>query len=120
MRRDESYIEDIYNAAADAREFVAGMRYETFATNRLVQRAVVNCLEQIGEASKRLSTDFKRQHPEIFWQELMTHRNYLAHEYFRIDFGQVWLMVEDVLPGLIETLRPLLPPNLDLPYDREP
>ena len=89
MRRDDSYLEDIYNAATDAREFVAGLHFETFASDRLLQRGVVNCLHDIGEASEKVSKEFKQQHPAIPWKQLVSHRNELAHEYFRIDVPEV-------------------------------
>jgi uncharacterized protein with HEPN domain len=114
MRLDLSYLEDIYQAAKDAHEFVSGFSFETFAADRKTRRAVINCLHEIGEASKKLSKDYKRQHPQIPWEQLTSHRNELAHEYFRIDYGQVWQITQDILPSLIEYLETLLPPNLEL------
>ncbi len=114
MRTDLAYLEDIFHAAWDARDCVAGLEFETWVEVKELRRAVVNCLHEIGEASKKLSKDFKQQHPEIPWDELTTHRNQLAHEYFRIDYGQVWRVAHDVIPKLIDLIWPLLPPSLDL------
>jgi uncharacterized protein with HEPN domain len=112
MRTDLAYLEDIYIAARDAQDCTVGLEFEIWVGVNELRRAVVNCLHEIGEASKKLSQDFKQQHPEIPWDELTSHRNALAHEYFRIDYGQVWRVVHDVLPLVIEKIRPLIPSNL--------
>jgi len=41
----------------------------------------------------------------------MRHR--LTHEYFRIDLRTVWDTVHSDLPGLIDLLSPLIPPDQD-------
>jgi uncharacterized protein with HEPN domain len=109
MRTDESYLLDILQAATDLRDATAGLRLQTIIEDRFLQRIVRSCLEDIGEASKKLSNEFKSRYPLIPWSELVSRRNWLAHEYFRVDYGEVWHFIESELPGLIETLRPLVP-----------
>lgn len=89
MRRDESYLLDIHTAAQDAVRFVRGMDFPRFAQDDLIRRAAVNCLHEIGEASNKLSAKFRHEHPLIPWGDFISHRNELAHQYFRADFGQV-------------------------------
>ena len=113
MRPDIAYLEDIYIAARDAQDCTVGLEFETWVNVKELRRAVINCLHEIGEASRKLSKDFKRQHPEIPWDELTSHRNALAHEYFRIDYGQVWRVVHDILPKVVEIIGPMIPPSLD-------
>lgn len=114
MRREKEYLHDIYLAANDILDTVGGLQFETFAENRILQHAVKDCLSEIGEASKKLSAEFKRQHPLIPWEELVSRRNRLAHEYFRMDLGEMWHVVENIIPGLIEYLGPLVPPEESL------
>jgi uncharacterized protein with HEPN domain len=90
MRRDESYLLDILIAAKKALKFVERIDRNRFEDNELVQNAVMRPLEIIGEASAKISKEFRKAHPEIPWREMVGLRNRLIHEYFRIDLGAVW------------------------------
>ncbi|MGI8935491.1 MAG: HepT-like ribonuclease domain-containing protein [Phormidesmis sp.] len=39
----------------------------------------------IGEATKRLSKEFRSQHPTILWQEIAGMRDVISHDYDEID-----------------------------------
>lgn len=41
--------------------------YDDFVSNPDLKRGVIQSLEVIGEASKRLSREFRNLHPEISW-----------------------------------------------------
>ena len=108
MRRDEEYLYDIYLAADDINRSVVGLKFDVFTENRILQHAVKDCLLEIGEASKKLSSEFKAEHSIIPWKEFVTRRNRLAHEYFRLDLGEMWHVVENDIPGLIDYLKPFV------------
>ena len=109
MRRDETYLLDILIAARKALKFVEGIDQNKFEDNEIIQNAVIRPREIIGEASARVSKDFRKAHAEIPWQEMVGLRNRLVHEYFRIDFGAVWYTIHKDLPKLIEIIEPLVP-----------
>jgi uncharacterized protein with HEPN domain len=109
MRRDESYLLDILIAAKKALKFVERIDRNRFEDNELVQNAVMRPLEIIGEASAKISKEFRKAHPEIPWREMVGLRNRLIHEYFRIDLGAVWDTIQKDLPKLIEVIEPLVP-----------
>jgi uncharacterized protein with HEPN domain len=109
MRRDDAYLLDILIAARKALKFVEGIDQNEFEDNELVQNAVMRPLEIIGEASAKISKEFRKAHSEIPWREMVGLRNRLIHEYFRIDFGAVWDTIHKDLPKLIEIIDPLVP-----------
>ncbi|GAB4353619.1 MAG: DUF86 domain-containing protein [Candidatus Abyssubacteria bacterium] len=111
MWRDDAYLLDILIAARHANEFMAGLSREEFDRSRLHQDAVVKELEIIGEATRKLSRTFKKQHSEIPWHDLTAMRNRLIHEYFRIDVDEVWEIVTHNIPELIRKIEPLVPPE---------
>jgi len=48
--------------------------------------------------------EFRQQHANIPWQDIVSMRNRLVHAYFDIDLDRVWdTMIED-LPRLISDL----------------
>mgnify|MGYP003417806794 CR=1 FL=1 len=109
MRRDDAYLLDILIAARKALKFVEGIDRNEFEDNELVQNAVMRPLEIIGEASAKISKEFRKSHSEIPWREMVGLRNRLVHEYFRINFGVVWDTIHKDLPKLIEIIEPLVP-----------
>jgi len=109
MRRDEVYLLDILIAARKALRFVEGIDQNGFEDNEIIQNAVMRPLEIIGEASAKISKEFRKAHSEIPWREMVGLRNRLIHEYFRIDFSAVWGTIHKDLPKLIEIIEPLVP-----------
>ena len=109
MRRDETYLLDVLIAAQKALKFVEGIDRKAFADNEVVQNAVMRPLEIIGEASARVSKEFRKVHAEIPWREMVGLRNRLIQEYFRIDSDAVWDTIQKDLPKLIEIIEPLVP-----------
>ena len=57
-------------------------------------------LADIGEASSKLSPEFKEAHPEIPCAKAVGLRNVLAHEYFGTDLSIVWETVTQRVPEL--------------------
>jgi uncharacterized protein with HEPN domain len=109
MRRDDAYLLDILIAARKALKFVEGIDRNDFEDNELVQNAVMRPLEIIGEASAKISKEFRKEHSDIPWREMVGLRNRLVHEYFRINYGVVWDTIHKDLPKLIEAIEPLVP-----------
>jgi uncharacterized protein with HEPN domain len=63
----------------------------------------------IGEAVKRLSTEFRQSHPHIRWTPMAGMRDVLIHAYDTVDLDEVWRTVTVEVPTLIDNLTPLLP-----------
>jgi uncharacterized protein with HEPN domain len=67
-------------------------------------------LEILGEAARRMSEAFRREHPEIPWSSIIGQRNVIAHQYDDIDLEQLWSVVTSGIFILISQLEPLIPP----------
>lgn len=77
------YVQDMLDSAENALEFVAGMGYDQFASDKKTHFAVVRAIEIIGEAAKknseriarnvlrnsmaRNSRDERQTHPRLYW-----------------------------------------------------
>ena len=68
--------------------------------NRMIQDAVIRNFEVIGEATKRLSTEFREKYSEVPWRRIAGLRDVLIHDYLRIDLEEVWGIIQDYLPEL--------------------
>jgi uncharacterized protein with HEPN domain len=107
-RTTEVYLEDIRSAADSAREFIAGLSREEFLADRKTIFAVVRALEIVGEATKRISEDFKARNPALPWRVMAGMRDKLAHDYFGVNLNVVWSAVTENLPEVESEIRRLL------------
>lgn len=107
-RTDEVFLDDILSATQSAREFVAGLSREEFLADRKTIFAVTRALEIIGEATKRISEDFKVRNPSLPWKVMAGMRDKLAHDYFGVNLDIVWSTVIEKLPEVESEVRRLL------------
>ncbi len=113
--RNNAALLDMVQAIEEIYEDVSSLSsYEAFLDNRLVRRAVERNLEIIGEAARgRLTEEFRALHSEIDWSGLIGLRNVVAHQYDRLNEGEIWSIVIMKLPRLLDQLTALLPPLPD-------
>ncbi len=109
-RRDPANLWDMLEAAEKVQEFLKDTTFEDFMREDMRRAAVERNLEIIGEAARRVSEELKQEHPEIPWQQIISQRNVLIHEYGDIDYQKIWKVVSLDVPKLIDQIRPLIPP----------
>lgn len=110
MRDDRQRLVDILHAIKQVERYAKRGR-DTFETDELVHTWVVHHIQIMGEASSKLTATYRRSHPEIPWAEIIKMRHVLVHDYFGIDLGEVWAVVERDLPVLKQQVRQLLKPG---------
>jgi uncharacterized protein with HEPN domain len=111
LSRDEGNLLDILKAARLAIEFRGQTDKAGFLVDLKTQSAVLHQLLIIGEAVKRLSSEFRAAHPEVPWKLIAGTRDKLIHFYEGVDLDEVWKMVTADLPQLIRWIEPLVPPG---------
>jgi uncharacterized protein with HEPN domain len=109
MPRDEATLLDLAKAARAVLGFVQGFAKEAFLSDPKTQSAVLYQLIVIGEAVKRLSSEFRAQHPRTPWSLIAGMRDHLTHGYDVVDWQEVWKTITTDVPGLLSQIEPLLP-----------
>ena len=98
-------IEDIWEAIRKIRRYIEGMTDEEFKKDEKTADAVVRNLEIIGEATNRLPDDFKVQHPDIEWAQIVGLRHRIVHGYFGVDLDIVWHIIQRDLEVFEQALQ---------------
>ena len=108
-QRDAALLWDMKQAASEIAQFVEGLSYEEFASNKVIRYAVERQLLVIGEAAAHLSQTFRDAHHQIPWSSIIAQRNILAHEYGEILVERIWRVASERIPELVRILEPLIP-----------
>ena len=103
--RDKAYLWDILDAARQIDAFTSGVTLKAYEEDRKLQLAVERLLEIVGEATRRLSDDFRKEHERIPWGSMVGLRNVLAHEYGEIRNDIIWRIATKRIPDLIQALE---------------
>ena len=85
----------------DKIEFITkDLSYGIYLEDWIKQDAIVRNIEIIGEAIRNVDDELKQLYPNVPWNEARGMRNILIHEYFRIEFDEVWKTLNEDLPNL--------------------
>ncbi|MCQ2256300.1 MAG: DUF86 domain-containing protein [Bacteroidaceae bacterium] len=68
----------------------------------------VKLVEIIGEASYKLTKEYKDAHPEVPWQLMAGMRHVLVHDYYNISPAQLWKTITKDIPVLVPIIEKLL------------
>ena len=107
MRKDRYRLEDIVEAIENITRRTEAGRV-AFFEDEMLRTWVVHHLQIIGEAARNLSTGVRVRRSDIPWEQIIGFRNILVHEYFGVDYEEVWRVVEDDLTRLREAASKLL------------
>jgi len=104
IRNDQAYLEHILEAISKIENFTTAISRIEFERDVMMQDAVIRNIEIIGEATKKISKEFTRSHPEIPWHDMAGMRDKLIHDYLGVDIAVVWKTIEIDLPLLKEII----------------
>jgi len=105
---DEVRLKHILDAVREAVGFIEGKDRENLETDRKLNLSLVRLLEIIGEAAKRITNDFRKEHPELPWKSMIGMKDRLIHGYFDINLDIIWKTVKNDLPPLIDKIEKIL------------
>jgi uncharacterized protein with HEPN domain/predicted nucleotidyltransferase len=97
------YFAHITEAIESINSYTENMDVIAFCNNRLVQDAVIRNFEVICAASNNIEKrfpDFVTNHPQLQLSLVQQIHNALARGYFKVDFENVWKIIQRDLPYL--------------------
>lgn len=109
MKKDDNvYLKHILDAIERIQTYVKGKDKEKFMKEDLIQDGVIRQIEIIGEASKNLSKEFRKQYPEVPWKDISGMRDKLIHSYFGVDLEAVWETVNKDIPKVKTKIKEMI------------
>ena len=84
------------------------MTFDSFLNNKMAIKAVSMNLLLIGENVKLIPLEIKQKYPQIPWARMKAARNFLAHEYPKVEFRGLWDTAKCELPPLKPMLQEIL------------
>ena len=103
--RDIALLMDMAAAAERIIAFTEGMDEVSFEEDSRTHLAVQHQIMVIGEAAKRLSSEFQNEIDEIPWSAVARMRDRLIHGYDTVDLEVVWETVQRNIPDLLRAIR---------------
>ena len=108
-RKDNKiYLLDIKNSCSKILKYTKNKAENDFVKDHMLSDAVEKNLLVIGEASTKISIDFKKTNPQIDWKSIVGIRNKIIHEYFDINIDTIWLTVTKDIPVLKKQISQIL------------
>jgi len=116
--RVRSVLEHMLEDAQDAINFAIEIdNIDALASNKLVCKAVVMSILNIGELTEHLPSDYKIAHNKIPWKKISGMRDIAAHGYHTMRTKIIWNVLQNYLPDLVVFLQDQLnpaPPNSNI------
>lgn len=105
MKDDSFYIDHILQSINNILEYTKDLSKLDFYNNRMLQDAVIRNFEIIGEATKKVSDDYKQVHYEVPWKAMSGMRDKLIHDYIGVDTAVIWKTIKEDLTPLKKKLE---------------
>jgi uncharacterized protein with HEPN domain len=105
---DRIRIEHISEAISEIESYVKGISEDDFVRNSLIRSATVRQFEVIGEAVKAISEELQGQYSEIPWRVWADFRNVLIHQYFGVDYAEVYKTIQNDMPNFKSQIEEIL------------
>ena len=98
-------LEDIITFCSKIERYIKDLTKKLFEKKEMVIDAVLRNLELIGEASNRLTEEFKADHSDIPWKKIIGLRNIVIHAYSNVDLDIIWDIITKNIPETKKTIQ---------------
>jgi uncharacterized protein with HEPN domain len=101
-RDTDLLLQDMLTACERISLYTKNLTYEQFLQDIKTSDATVRNIQILGEAAAQIPKDFQLANSTIEWTKIIRSRHILVHEYFDLDYGIIWKIVNEYIPPLIK------------------
>ena len=98
--RDIDRLRHIDECIEHINDFLKGKSFEDMKADVMCFHAVVYNIMIIGEAANLLTKEFREEHTDVPWRDIVDMRNALVHGYIATNASLVWDTCTNDLPAL--------------------
>lgn len=98
--RDIDRLRHIDECIEHINDYLKGKTFEDMKADVMCFHAVVYNIMIIGEAANLLTIDFRKNHSEVPWRDIVDMRNVLVHGYITTNAVLIWETYTNDLPIL--------------------
>ncbi len=102
------YLQDILETIESCERFIEGMNYDQFTSDEKTIFAVNHALEIIGEATKHIPEEIRKEYPLVPWKKMAGIRDVIIHAYFGVNLNVIWNTATERLPELKRDIEKIL------------
>jgi len=106
---DAVYLGHMLDMTRRAVEAVQSKSRADYDSDDILRLGLTHLVQVIGEAARRVSEEFQRDHAEIPWRKIIGMRHRIVHDYMRVDEDILWQVVSTDLSELLPLLEKILP-----------
>lgn len=108
VKKPEIILTHILESIEMIESRMKGITHDRFVDDIELQDSVVRRLEIVGEATRRLTEDFRDLYTQINWQDPARMRSVLIHAYDEVDIEIVWKTIKNNLPPFRKQIEDLM------------
>ena len=108
------FLKDIENSLLKIFKYTNDIDFDKFMTNDMLKDAIERNFEIIGEAVKKLPSEFREKYPHIPFKQVAGMRDKLIHDYFGIDYQIIWKTIKDKLPAFYNSIKDIIDENKEI------
>lgn len=103
--KDRGRIEHMLEMAQNLQDAKSRHTINDIESDRILFYGLTKMTEIIGEAAYKLTHEFREEHPELPWREIIGMRHLLVHGYFNISVEVLWDVILNDIPMMIPILE---------------
>ena len=102
------YLQDILETIESCERFIEGMDFDQFVYDEKTIFAVNHALEIIGETTKHIPEEVRKEYPFVPWRKMAGIRDVIIHAYFGVNLNIIWNTANERLPELKRDIQKIL------------
>jgi len=107
-KEPKDYLRHIQDECSYIISVTENLSFDDFIGNETLKRAAVRSLEIIGEATKKIPSEFKVKCHTIPWKNMAGMRDRLIHDYMGVNYAIVWDVMKNKIPDMQKQLSEFL------------